>query len=115
MATRKSPTKGALTLVPNGRLTEHTAHIEVTNAPPVNYVHNSRRVTFDPTRLVIRYQWSWSNGGGWRVLEVKALGRNGNTDVNARFPRPETAPAWVQEAIRMATPLLDVPVLAEAV
>jgi hypothetical protein len=99
-----------ITLTPNGRLTEHIAHVDVGGpVPKLTYRNNSgRTVQFVPMKLVLTYQWSWSRNG-WHLLEVKALGRNGVQDVHVRFTNPESAPDWVREAVTMATPALEVP------
>lgn len=102
-STQRDP--NALELAVNGRLTEHTAHVDATNAPAVSYRSGGRTVTFRPRKLVIRYQWPWSAPEhGWRVLDVKATGTSGNQEVAMRFPRPETAPDWVQTAIALGAP-----------
>lgn len=115
VSTTMPESPGTFHLVPNGRLTEHTAHLDVAGAPKVSYSSGGRIVSFAPAKLVIRYQWSWSNGGGWRVLEVKALGVSGTHAVSARF-NPEKFPEWIQEAARVsAPPLVLAPAVAEAV
>ena len=104
MARRRTAPTDKLTMTPNGRLTEHTVHLDLANAPALTYPSGGRQVTFSPTKLIIRFQWTWSTGGGWRVLEVKAVGNSGTHSVNAKFSSPEKAPDWVQEGITMATP-----------
>jgi hypothetical protein len=101
---RRTVPTDELTVTPNGRLTEHTAHLDIANAPTLSYPSGGRTVTFSPTKLIVRYRWTWSTGGGWVVLEVKAVGNSGTHSVNARFPSPEKAPDWVKEAITKATP-----------
>jgi hypothetical protein len=109
--TRKKPPTDKLAFQPNGRLTEHTAMVDVTNAPPLSYTSGGRKVSFNPTRLVFRFQWTWSvPGAGWVVLEIKALGVNGFQGVSAKITHlandPETTPDWIKEAITLATPPL---------
>ncbi|MEV0151555.1 MULTISPECIES: hypothetical protein [unclassified Nonomuraea] len=98
-----------ITLTPNGRLTEHIAHVDVQGeVPKMSYRNGSGRiVSFIPQKLVITYQWSWSRET-WHVLEVKALGRNGNQGLEAKFSKPERAPEWVRDAVKMATPALEI-------
>ncbi|HEU4753244.1 MAG TPA: hypothetical protein VFU47_09045 [Armatimonadota bacterium] len=105
---------GTFQITPNGRLTEHTAHLDLAGAPDLSYPSGGRIVTFTPAKLVVRYQWSWSNGGGWRVLEIKATGISGTHSITSRLV-PEKAPEWVQEAVRVSTPPLVLAPIAEAV
>lgn len=99
----------AITYTPNGRLTEHIAHVDVRNAPRLSYRNSSGRVVgFAPLKLVITWQWSWS-AGGWRLLEVKALGVNGSQSVHVKFTNPDKTPEWVRAAVEMATPALTIP------
>lgn len=96
-----------ITLVPNGRLTEHTAHVDVRgDVPRLSYrnVHG-RIVEFVPAKIVVTWQWSWITSG-WYVLEIRVLGRNGNQDVKTVFRDPDKAPEWVQEAVRLSAPSL---------
>lgn len=99
-----------ITFTPNGRLTEHIAHVNVGGGvPPLTYRNGSGRVvSFIPLKLVLTFQWSWSTLG-WHLLEVKVLGRNGVQDVHVKFTNPELAPNWVQAAIALATPTLILP------
>lgn len=98
-----------ITLTPNGRLTEHIAHLDVGFGPQMSYRNGSgRTVSFIPQKLVLTYQWSWSRAS-WHVLEVKAVGRNGNHDVHVKFSSPEKAPEWVRDAVELATPALTLP------
>lgn len=102
----------AITFTPNGRLTEHIAHVDVRNAPRLSYRSASGRVIgFDPLKLVISWQWSWS-AGGWHLLEVKAIGRNGSQDVHVKFTNPDKTPEWVRDAVSMVTPALTIPLPA---
>jgi len=108
-STRKKTPTDKLQFTPNGHLTEHTVHIEVANAPALSYTSGGRKVSFNPTKLVFRFQWPWSvPEGGWVVLEIKALGTNGFQGVSAKITHladdPETAPDWLTEAIKVATP-----------
>lgn len=99
-----------VTLTPNGRLTEHIAHVDVRNAPRLSYrsASSGRLVSFQPMKLIITWQWSWSRGG-WHLLEVKVWGRNGSHDLHTRFTNPDKAPTWVQDAVTMAAPALNIP------
>ncbi|MFI7042652.1 hypothetical protein ACIBI0_38745 [Microbispora rosea] len=115
--TRKLPAPaGTFQITPNGRLTEHTAHLDLSGdvLPEVAYPSGGRIVKFTATKVIVRYQWSWSNGGGWRVLEVKATGISGTHPVTAKFV-PEKAPEWVQEVVKSSTPpLVLAPAVAQA-
>jgi hypothetical protein len=102
---------GAITLTPSGRLTEHTAHIDVRgeDVPKLTYRNGrGQRVNFTPMKLVVTWQYSWTIGG-WHVLEVKALGRSGVQDIVVRFRDPDVAPEWVRDAVKLAAPNLEVP------
>lgn len=108
---KEAPLKAeTITLTPNGRLTEHIAHVDVGGVvPELTYKNSSGRlVTFTPLKLVLTFQWSWS-AQLWALLEVRALGRNGNQDVEVRFRNPEKAPQWVRDAVTLATPALTIP------
>lgn len=101
----------SITLRVNGRLTEHIAHVDVGGkVQTLTYRnHSGRTVKFDVLKLVLTYQWSWSRSA-WHLLEVKALGRNGVQDVHVKFTNPENAPGWVQDAVEMASPTLELPI-----
>jgi hypothetical protein len=109
---KEAPMKAnAITLTPNGRLTEHIAHVDVRGdrVPTLTYRNGSgRKVSFTPMKLILTFQWSWSIGG-WHLLEIKVLGRNGSQDVEVRFRNPDQAPEWVREAVEMASPTLETP------
>jgi hypothetical protein len=100
----------SITLTPNGRLTEHIAHVDVGGeVQSLTYRSNAGRVVkFTPLKLVLTYQWSWSRSA-WHLLEVKALGRNGVQDVQVKFANPESVPDWVKEAVALAAPTLTLP------
>lgn len=109
---KEAPLKAeTITLIPNGRLTEHTAHLDIrgVQVPEMKYRNGSGKlITFIPMKLVIHYQWSWT-ASSWHMLEVKALGRNGVQDVTVKFTNPETAPEWVRRAVEEAAPALTIP------
>jgi hypothetical protein len=94
---------------PNGRLTEHTVHVDLTNAPELEYkASNGRTGPFTPTKLVIGFQYSWSTRR-WVPLYVRALGRRGAADVKVTYPNLGRAPAWVVEIVTASTPPLTLP------
>lgn len=95
---------------PNGRLTEHTVHVDLTNAPEIEYrASNGRTGPFTPIKLIISYQFSWSGEHRWHPLYARAVGKRGVADVKVTWPNLATAPAWVQEIVRTSTPPLALP------